>query len=498
MNYTETETFPYYSSPSVTSVSNLGYNQIGDLDDYEEVVGEVPFHNSGIEELREEIITLQEQKAELIEELELLAAGTPLALKYFFDELTPGLRIVYTPPVDNSQYAKENPNSGWGDLLEQEISASSNTMKGYIDKLEENNSEIFDYIKGDLKDRKKAFYFKEEIKRQKALLPAEAADTDDLIILEGDTKTREVYPISLIDSTGISLFEEACLESSEVGPAWWFDKKDINMFQLGGTGDDNFYEEEYERSISNMQKRLSNSKEFKLLFDFIFPIDRYLSMLNVYSILVSSSLDGMEASMSGVREKLFKLFDMLSSSGDYQGPSVPLYNVDDAIGGDSKCFKLDDEPISLEELLTGNFGINLNMPKNPLALMDYGAVAKAGKDNIKALFKALVEFQDPNIKAAKKIRTLLQNLGMCPVPPLFLISLGLLPPTVFGYPPLGIGIGPPLTPIGMAYLAFGFEMETLYKHFYTEKAINAQSARVVDCEAVQDTTCGTPLFPTDE
>ena len=33
-----------------------------------------------------------------------------------------------------------------------------------------------------------------------------------------------------------------------------------------------------------------------------------------------------------------------------------------------------------------------------------------------------------------------------------------MPPTVFGIPPFGIGIGPPLTPLGFVYLALGFEI----------------------------------------
>ena len=50
---------------------------------------------------------------------------------------------------------------------------------------------------------------------------------------------------------------------------------------------------------------------------------------------------------------------------------------------------------------------------------------------------------------------LLKAIGICiPIP---FISLALLPPTVFGFPPFGIGIGPPLTPYGFGYLALGFE-----------------------------------------
>ena len=72
------------------------------------------------------------------------------------------------------------------------------------------------------------------------------------------------------------------------------------------------------------------------------------------------------------------------------------------------------------------------------------------------IFKAVVEMIDPNIKIAKWIIDLAKFIGIClPMP---VVSLGLLPPTVFGFPPFGFGIGPLLTPLGFGYLALGFEI----------------------------------------
>ena len=72
------------------------------------------------------------------------------------------------------------------------------------------------------------------------------------------------------------------------------------------------------------------------------------------------------------------------------------------------------------------------------------------------IFKAVVEMIDPNIKIAKWIIDLAKFIGIClPMPA---VSLGLLPPTVFGFPPFGFGIGPLLTPLGFGYLALGFEI----------------------------------------
>ena len=63
---------------------------------------------------------------------------------------------------------------------------------------------------------------------------------------------------------------------------------------------------------------------------------------------------------------------------------------------------------------------------------------------------------EPNIKISKLVIDLAAIVGLCiPIPA---ISIGLLPPTIFGFPPFGIGIGPLLTPLGFIYLALGFEL----------------------------------------
>ena len=64
------------------------------------------------------------------------------------------------------------------------------------------------------------------------------------------------------------------------------------------------------------------------------------------------------------------------------------------------------------------------------------------------IFKLIVEFMDPNIKIAVKLFSLGCLLGIAiPVP---IISFGMLPMNIF----LGMP-GPPITPLGLIYLALG-------------------------------------------
>jgi len=83
------------------------------------------------------------------------------------------------------------------------------------------------------------------------------------------------------------------------------------------------------------------------------------------------------------------------------------------------------------------------------------------------ILKALTELTDPNIALAKlitdganaginKLEDLGEEyLGTCtdiPDIPILPVSMALLPMNVFPPPPFGPGIGPPLTPLGFAYL----------------------------------------------
>ena len=72
----------------------------------------------------------------------------------------------------------------------------------------------------------------------------------------------------------------------------------------------------------------------------------------------------------------------------------------------------------------------------------------------KLILKGIIEIISPNIALAKLISGLLKLIGVCiPMP---VISFAMLPIDVFLPPPIGFGIGPPLTPLGMVYHVLGF------------------------------------------
>jgi len=217
---------------------------------------------------------------------------------------------------------------------------------------------------------------------------------------------------------------------------------ELSMLEVGSSGSK--WSEQYynDTHVRDLKTAIKESPEYAALFKFSVPTERFLGMLTVYTMMSVSSAPRVESIFGGTKDELMRIFMALSnpdwkapegpSSADisklhehFSGISTPCFSFSWGGGGGFKGFGMD---------LVLKLAI-----KTPLLV-----------------FKAVVEMIDPNIKIAKWIIDLSKFLGIClPMPA---ISLGLLPPTVFGFPPFGIGIGPPLTPLGFAYLALGFEI----------------------------------------
>ena len=51
-----------------------------------------------------------------------------------------------------------------------------------------------------------------------------------------------------------------------------------------------------------------------MLFDFVFPLNRYLSIITVYNILASSSVDGVETAFNTTKDQLYNLYQMVHNT----------------------------------------------------------------------------------------------------------------------------------------------------------------------------------------
>ena len=203
-------------------------------------------------------------------------------------------------------------------------------------------------------------------------------------------------------------------------------------------------------NLSNWDKYLAETKEYKLMYDYIFPLERYFSLMTIFSIQGVSSMRGVETAFDTTIEEFIKLFKICHNSGNYAyvddnilcagfNPGIKQA-VDDipAIGGIlADCLPDLGFGVCLQ-------GIGMAFPikfafKTPLLIL-----------------KAIIEIIDPLISLGRLIQISLKLAGVClPIPA---VSFALLPVNIFLPPPIGIGIGPPLTPLGIIYMALGFGM----------------------------------------
>ena len=212
---------------------------------------------------------------------------------------------------------------------------------------------------------------------------------------------------------------------------------DLSML-LGDVSDGSYFETSH--PTYDLHQQIQEDEWFDVMFGYTFPLNRYMSMLTLYTITAVSNYDGVPLSFENTRDELHRLFWILLNGGDYTyeddnmlcvGGSGGLSNASGKLASKlAKCFGL-------------NFGFGLCLKG-----LGLGFVFKMMLMTPLLVFKFVVEFMDPNISIAVKLFSLGCLLGVAiPVP---IISFGMLPMNIF----LGMP-GPPITPLGLIYLALG-------------------------------------------
>ena len=179
----------------------------------------------------------------------------------------------------------------------------------------------------------------------------------------------------------------------------------------------------------DLRNEMVAGEDFKLLFDYCFPTSTITEVAWYYcAMMTAESVTGIRQSFSATKDELRKLF-------------IILYN-DIGTGGDGFSYQAETEVDTVEtatKVASTDGGGNIAVK---MALM-----------TIPLLIKGLAETFDPNIRIAKLIKTGVEagggNIAKFPA------TLAALPFNIIPPPPFGPGIGPPITPLGIAYLALG-------------------------------------------
>ena len=366
----------------------------------------------------------------------------------FFEEVTPGMRLIYLLPTKTGSalsagFTVQNIDSKFGTNVpsyeeyyggQTYFSEAINTLNQTGVTVGQGEDKINNALTT-LRFREKAYSILEE--------RCPEADPTQLIQEPSAGVVREIYPIPFIDTA-------TCIGDSQ----WWEENRTKSIFEFSPTPQNAklWWSTEYFKNEEMLRSEIANSQEYSVLFDYIFPLDRYLSIITTYTFMSVSSIPNVESAFGSTKDQLYSLFNIISESlntlnAPSEGYKFKQFPSNEEISNffskakfefQSPCFSFAFSPVPPN--LRG-FGVDIFLKlalKTPLLI-----------------FKGFVEIADPNIKQAKFIVDLLKAIGICV--PLPFVSFALLPPTVFGFPPFGIGIGPPLTPYGFGYLALGFE-----------------------------------------
>jgi hypothetical protein len=222
-----------------------------------------------------------------------------------------------------------------------------------------------------------------------------------------------------------------------------FDTKIFNLLP------NNFFYDSFKRQLL---EGLKESRGYKFLFDYSFPLYDLSSYHTIFSSIAASKQQGVPIAWDGTKAALILLISMTNNRGRFDHMSnQPLLNDPAEF---SKAFdKAFDVLQSCGSLLPCNL-INAGLG----GLSSFGFAMKFAIRTPKLIFKGLTELIDPNISIASKIKC----IGGTELP-IELVSLSLLPAPLIPPP---FGIGPPLTPLGIAYLLlFGsaFDLGTDYE-----------------------------------
>ena len=405
----------------------------------------------------------------------------------YFTEFTPGLRLVYLPALDTEEYIESLRTAGGG----------GSEFTGIINDLLKNNDNTDnsdrEHRLKELAKTYKLYYIEEKIQRGYVVPGGSPPKLEGVV--EHDSLTVALYPFPILDTTSDNYAPEGYDECDDAYSynndySEYFDNnaKSTSIWDFENLRAEKIATDEYDELIVKLTH--DSNTDFKLLFDFIFPLGRYLSMFNVYSMMASSSIPDINEAFTETKDRLWGIYGILTSGGDYRyepGPSNEenlrlIERWSQGKGGDECCNEFDGEFYSLEGLL-GMPALNIKGAKNPFSGNGLKYVTKLLKETGEMIFKQLVEISDPNIMVASGIRRVMKAVGICKwqqgLPPLWLVSLGLLPPPISPW-------GVPITPLGVIYAIIHEDEECVISDASVPEG-------VTDCSTVEDCTyIGTP------
>lgn len=208
-----------------------------------------------------------------------------------------------------------------------------------------------------------------------------------------------------------------------------YSEKEINLTRINSSE----IETRWNLEMSDLKNNLMQSSVYKFIFQYCLPLDRLMFLNVILSSVYLSSLDEFKTLFDGTKQSLRIVLETLLNGGDYKYKDTFIEDL----GGNAGMMAQANNTANTEPSIPGISLLPIAI-RTPLMIL-----------------KGLVELVDPNISIARKIVDLAKTQDKDI--PIQLASLGLLPMNVFPPPPIGPGIGPPITPLGFIYLALDID-----------------------------------------
>lgn len=341
-----------------------------------------------------------------------------------FSSLKYGYRLTYLPPMSDSQMVEVPYVTG----------SSGSTPQPNTDYSSVATSQDFPSITTSMGDS--TYNFGEVVQKFGEEHWQGAKDTAAFAIYETFPADKVTFDFT---STGSSSLEDTEIVRLVTPIPLVTVEEDIDLtYTLGDVDNGTYFESNH--PTTNLHTALQEDEWFDVLFGYVFPLNRFMSIMTLYTITAVSNYDGVPMSFEGTRDELHRLFWIALNGGDYTYEDDNLMCIGGSGGLGNSSGKLAS---TLAKCFGLNFGFGMCMKG-----LGLGFVFKMMLMTPVLIFKLIVEFMDPNIKIAVKLFSLGCLLGIAiPVP---IISFGMLPMNIF----LGMP-GPPITPLGLIYLALG-------------------------------------------
>ena len=337
-----------------------------------------------------------------------------------------GVRLMYLPPLENFSLTRRINTSMIGEESDGVLFDYSSTFEFsslFGSKTLDNPSALYS----------KAFAVTELLQSGETSF----LDSEHEHSIKGDLE-RVVNPIPIV------VIEKSAHEMlAKAGVTTFGDIKDNNIDWPRVTLENNpttdWYSPESIKVISEfltLKEELKNSEEFDIVFNYCYNMSRLSSLFTIYCTTVTrSSNKAIKSAFDPTKQALKSLFHVLTKSPE----AKPYYSFKNPTaaehGTNAQMKKSVDNVISTD----GPIG--------------FPTATRLAANTIPMMIKGYAEESDPSIK-------LMKSMGL---PTVWSSVPKVLPMNVFGPPPFGIGIGPPLTPLG--FLALGLNFKTPYEKY---------------------------------